>query len=167
LRKRGCLDSYAGIPAILDAVAPQHGRLTLAGLMALLTGGDPGVMRVVSDAAGLVGAQLATVCHLLAPQRVVVVGAMAEAGELVLGPLRAALVRDIAPNEMPDVVPGALGNRQTALGAVALALGESDWLPSVLRFKWSPSLGRRPGCGGRPGRRRAGRTARCPWLCPG
>jgi predicted NBD/HSP70 family sugar kinase len=127
--KRGCLDSYAGIPAILDAVAPRHGRLTLAGLMGLLTGGDPGVMRVVSDAAGLVGAQLAAVCHLLAPQRVVVVGAMAEAGELVLGPLRAALTRDIAPNETPDVVPGALGTRQTALGAVALALGESDWLP--------------------------------------
>jgi predicted NBD/HSP70 family sugar kinase len=127
--KRGCLDSYAGIPAILDAVAPQHGRLTLAGLMELLTGGDLGVTRVVSDAAGLVGAQLAAVCHLLAPQRIVVVGAMAEAGELVLGPLRAALHRDIAPNDMPEVVTGSLGTRATALGAVALARDESDWLP--------------------------------------
>jgi predicted NBD/HSP70 family sugar kinase len=128
--KRGCLDSYAAIPAILDALRPQHGKLTLAGLMRLLADGDPGAVRVVGDAAGLVGAQLATVCHLLAPQRVVIVGAMARAGEFALGPLRAALRRDIAPNDMPDVVLGTLGTRHTALGAVALALGESDWLPS-------------------------------------
>ena len=28
-----------------------------------------------------------------------------------------------------------------------------------------PPAGRRPGCGGRPGRWRAGRTGRCPWRC--
>jgi predicted NBD/HSP70 family sugar kinase len=131
--KRGCLDSYAAIPAILDALRPQHGPLTLAGLMALLAGCDPGAVRVVSDAARLVGRQLAIACNLLAPRRVVVVGAMAEAGELVLGPLRAALRRDIAPNEPPDLVAGALGTRHTALGAIALALDESDWLPAAAR----------------------------------
>jgi predicted NBD/HSP70 family sugar kinase len=129
--KRGCLDTYAAIPAILDALRPQHGPLTLAGLMALLTGRDPGAVRVVSDAAGLVGRQLAIACNLLAPRRVVVVGAMAEAGETVLGPLRAALRRDIAPNEPPELALGALGPRHTALGAIALALDESDWLPAV------------------------------------
>jgi predicted NBD/HSP70 family sugar kinase len=131
--KRGCLDSYAAIPAILDALRPQRGPLTLAGLMALLAGNDPGAVRVVSDAAGLVGRQLAIACNLLAPQRVVVVGAMAEVGELVLGPIRAALRRDIAPNEPPELVVGALGTRHTALGAIALALDESDWLPAAAR----------------------------------
>lgn len=127
--KRGCLDTYAAIPAILDALRPQHGPLTLPGLMALLAGRDPGAIRVVSDAAELVGEHLAAACNLLAPQRVVLVGAMAEAGELVLGPLRAALHRNIAPNQPPDLALGTLGTRHTALGAVALALGESDWLP--------------------------------------
>lgn len=127
--KRGCLDTYAAIPAILDALRPQHGALTLPGLMALLADRDPGAVRVVSDAAELVGEHLAAACNLLAPQRVVLVGAMAEAGELVLGPLRAALHRNIAPNQPPGLVLGTLGTRHTALGAVALALGESDWLP--------------------------------------
>ena len=72
-------------------------------------------------------------CNLLAPRRVVIVGAMAEAGELVLGPIRAALQRDIAPNEPPELVLGTLGTRQTALGAIALALDESDWLPATAR----------------------------------
>ena len=67
------------------------------------------------------------------PPRVVVVGAMAEAGELVLGPIRAALQRNIAPNEPPDLVLGALGTRHTALGAIALALDETDWLPAAAR----------------------------------
>ncbi len=127
--KRGCLDTYAAIPAILDALRPQHGALSLPGLMALLADRDPGAVRVVSDAAELVGEHLAAACNLLAPQRVVLVGAMAEAGELVLGPLRAALHRNIAPNQPPGLVLGTLGTRHTALGAVALALGESDWLP--------------------------------------
>ncbi len=131
--KRGCLDTYAAIPAIMDALEPQHGKLTLTGLMRLLSDRDPGTVRVVSDAAELVGRQLAVVCNLLAPARVVVVGAMAEAGELVLGPIRTALERDIVPNEPPGVVLGALGTRHTALGAIALALDESDWLPVTAR----------------------------------
>ena len=69
--------------------------------MRLLAERDPGTLRVVSDAAGLVGQQLAVVCNLLAPARVVVVGAMAGAGELVLGPIKDALQRNIAPNEPP------------------------------------------------------------------
>ena len=97
--------------------------------MALLAGRDPGAVRVVGDAAELVGTHLAAACNLLAPQRVVVVGAMAEAGDLVLGPIRAALRRNIAPNRPPDLVLGTLGTRHTALGAIALALDESDWLP--------------------------------------
>ena len=131
--KRGCLDTYAAIPAILDALGPQHGELTLAGLMRLLSERDPGAVRVVSDAAELVGKQLAMACNLLAPQRVVIVGAMAEAGELVIAPIRAALRRDIAPNEPPELVLGTLGTRHTALGAIALALDESDWLPVTAR----------------------------------
>jgi len=128
--KRGCLDSYAAIPAILDALAPQYGPLTVGALLGLLAGRDPGAIRVVSDAADLVGRAVATACNLLAPQRVIVLGPMAEAGEVVLGPIRAALARHIAPNEPPEVVLGALGTRHTALGAIALALGESDWLPA-------------------------------------
>ncbi|HXL16516.1 MAG TPA: hypothetical protein VN961_03235 [Streptosporangiaceae bacterium] len=61
-------------------------------------------------------------------KRVAVVGPMAEAGEFVLGPIRTAIQRNIGPNEPPDLVLGTLGSRHTALGAIALALGESDWL---------------------------------------
>jgi predicted NBD/HSP70 family sugar kinase len=127
--KRGCLETYTAISAIMDALRPQHGTLTTRQLMELLSARDPGVVRVVGDAAELLGTHLAAVCNLLAPRRVIVVGPMAAAGELVLEPIRTAIRRHIAPNAAPQVVLGTLGNRNTALGAIALALDESDWLP--------------------------------------
>ena len=128
--KRGCLETYAAIPAIVEALRPQHGDLTLSQLLRLLAARDPGAVRVVGDAAELIGTHLAAVCNLLAPQRVIVVGPMARAGELVLEPIRAAVRRRIAPSAVPEVVLGTLGSRNTTLGAVALALDESDWLPA-------------------------------------
>jgi hypothetical protein len=56
---------------------------------------------------------------------------MAEAGELILDPIRTVIRRNIAPNDVPEVVPGMLGARHTALGAIALALDETDWLPTA------------------------------------
>ncbi|HXT87893.1 MAG TPA: ROK family transcriptional regulator [Trebonia sp.] len=127
--KRGCLETYAAISAIMEALRPQHGNLTLAQLMRLLAVRDPGAVRVVGDAAELIGTHLATVCNLLAPQRVIIVGPMAQAGELVLEPIRTAVKRRIAPNAVPEIVLGSLGSRNTALGAIALALDETGWLP--------------------------------------
>ena len=127
--KRGCLETYAAISAIMEALRPQHGELTLAQLMRLLAVRDPGAVRVVGDAAELVGMHLAAVCNLLAPRRVIVTGPMAQAGELVLEPIGTAVRRRVAPNAVPEIVLGALGKRNTALGAIALALDETDWLP--------------------------------------
>jgi len=67
---------------------------------------------------------LAVVGNLLAPRRVIVIGPMVQAGELVLEPIRTAITRHIAPNTVPEIVLGSLGTRNTALGALALALDE-------------------------------------------
>ena len=131
--KRGCLETYAAIPAITDALRPQHGKLTLSQLMRLLAVRDPGAVRVVGDAAEFIGMHLATVCNLLAPRRVIVTGPMAQAGDLVLDPIRTAIRRHIAPNAIPEIVLGSLGKRNTALGAIALALDETTWLPTKRR----------------------------------
>jgi predicted NBD/HSP70 family sugar kinase len=98
--------------------------------MRLLAVRDPGAVRVVGDAAELVGMHLAAVCNLLAPRLVIVTGPMAQAGDLVLEPVRTAVRRRVAPNAVPEIVLGALGKRNTALGAIALALDETDWLPA-------------------------------------
>ena len=126
--KRGCLETYAAT-AILEAL----GRGTASDAAELLRLLAVRVLARRGDAAELVGTHLAAVCNLLAPRMVVVTGPMARAGDLVLDPIRAAILRHIAPNAVPQVVPGALGDRNTALGAIALALDETEWLPAASR----------------------------------
>lgn len=75
--KRGCLETFASVPAILDAMAAKHPDLAVAELIQLLERDDAGALRVVGDAATLVGQVVGSASMLIAPDSVVVVGAMA------------------------------------------------------------------------------------------
>jgi predicted NBD/HSP70 family sugar kinase/biotin operon repressor len=129
--KRGCLDTIASVPAILAALQQRHEGISVRALLDLLAEGDPGAHRVVADAAALVGQAVGAACLLAAPDTVVVVGAMARAGEAALAPIRTAVEQAAIPQvaNIPNVTRGALGDKHTALGAVALALRHSGWLP--------------------------------------
>ncbi|MGI5170489.1 ROK family protein [Spirillospora sp. CA-253888] len=127
--KRGCLDTVAAVPAVIAAAVPRYGRLSLSDLLGKLDEGDTGITRLVQDAAALVGQALANATLLLAPEKVIVVGAMARAGEAVLAPIRQAIDREALPGTgaRPEVVLGELGDRCTPLGAAALALRRTSW----------------------------------------
>lgn len=129
--KRGCLDTLAAAPALIEAMSAQHPTMTLSGFLDLVAAGDSGARRVMRDAAELVGRAVADACLLLAPERVIVAGALARAGEAVLGPVREAIDREALPGgpARPSVCSAELGVRSTALGAVALALRSTGWLP--------------------------------------
>jgi predicted NBD/HSP70 family sugar kinase len=129
--KRGCLDTVASVPAILAALQQRHEGIGVGALLDLLAEGDPGAHRVVADAATLVGQAVGGACLLAAPDSVVVVGAMARAGEAALAPIRDAVKQAAIPQvaNIPNVTRGALGDKHTALGAIALALRHSGWLP--------------------------------------
>jgi predicted NBD/HSP70 family sugar kinase len=123
---RGCLETYAGAPAILAALRDVHGDdLTLSEVVALAVGGDAGCQRAIFDAGMAIGTAVATLCNLFNPQRVVVGGDLGAAGELLLGPLRESLVRGAIRSAAEDVtvVQGELGDRAEVLGAVVLVLG--------------------------------------------
>jgi len=129
--KRGCLDTVASVPAILEALQPRHEGIGVGELLDLLAEGDPSANRVVADAAALVGQAIGAACLFVAPESVVVVGAMARAGEAALAPIRDAVEQAAIPQvaNIPNVTRGALGDKHTALGAIALALRDSGWLP--------------------------------------
>ena len=132
--KRGCLETFASVPAILDAMAAKHPDLAVAELIQMLERDDPGALRVVGDAATLVGQVVGSASMLIAPDSVVVVGAMARGGNAVMTPLNDAVQRQALPGvAAPDVIRGSLGDRHTALGATALVLRHSGWLPRTTR----------------------------------
>ena len=124
---RGCLEVYAGADAVLDPLRRRHGaNITLRQVIAFAQEGDLGCQRVIADAGRSLGLAIAGTCNLLAPERVIVGGELAAAGEILLDPLRTIAQRAaIASLRATPVLQGVLGERAEVLGAVALVLRES------------------------------------------
>ena len=81
---------------------------------------------MIADAGRSLGLTIAGTCNLLAPERVIVGGELAAAGEILLEPLRTIAQRSaIASLRSTPVLQGVLGERAEVLGAVALVLRES------------------------------------------
>ncbi|MCB5181618.1 ROK family transcriptional regulator [Streptomyces antimicrobicus] len=124
---RGCLETFAAARYVLPLLQSSHGpELTMERVVELARSGDPGCRRVVADVGRHVGSGVASLCNLLNPSRIVLGGSLAEAGELVLAPIRESVGRYAIPSaaRQLSVVTGALGGRAEVLGALALVLSE-------------------------------------------
>lgn len=122
---RGCLETMASAPVVLDLLAGSHGEdLTIADAVRLAASGDAASTRVIGDVGRHVGIAVANLCNLLNPSIVVVGGSIAAAGSVLLDPMREAMRRYTIPSvgSSTQLVAGSLGRRAEALGGVALAL---------------------------------------------
>ena len=125
---RGCLETYASGSAIAGLLSRSLGdTITVDDVLERAVGGDPGCRRALADAGRHIGAAVADLCNLINPERIVVGGSMAVAGDVLLDPLREAVGLRAIPSAAEDVqiVPGELGGRAELLGAVALVLHEA------------------------------------------
>jgi len=121
---RGCLETVVGGASLVDLLPPARSGVvpSLTTLIEDARAGDLGSRRVVADAGRAVGAAVAMLCNVLNPRRVIIGGELADAGDLLLNPVREALDRQTMPSSaaLVEVMPAELGERATALGAVAL-----------------------------------------------
>jgi predicted NBD/HSP70 family sugar kinase len=126
---RGCLETVAAAPAVAELLRLRHHeRLSMAQVVALAAGGDPGCQRALADVSGEIGIAVGNVCNLLNPERVVVGGTLSQGGELVLDPIRRAVARATGQftTEMTAVVAAELGDRAAVLGALALVMRDAS-----------------------------------------
>ncbi|MGY1438659.1 ROK family transcriptional regulator [Streptomyces reniochalinae] len=124
---RGCLETFTAARYVLPLLHSSHGTdLTMARVVRLAGEGDPGCRRVVADIGRHIGSGVASLCNLLNPSRVVLGGDLAEAGDLVLDPVRDSVARYAIPSaaRQVKVAPGELDSRAEVLGALALVLNE-------------------------------------------
>ncbi|MDA0166430.1 ROK family transcriptional regulator [Solirubrobacter ginsenosidimutans] len=125
---RGCLETIVSPVALADLLERSRGEPTsVARMLDLVRAGDRGAQRVVSDAGQAIGAALAAAVNLLNPSLVIIGGELAEAGEVLLTPIRAAITRSaIAPAAASmRVVAGDLGSRAEVLGAATIQLARA------------------------------------------
>jgi predicted NBD/HSP70 family sugar kinase len=126
---RGCLEMLASGPALVRMLRSGRGaELSVPEMIELARTGDLGARRVISDAGTVVGRVIASVCNIFNPEMVVVGGDLGAAGELFLGPVRESVMRSALPTATKglDVVAGTLGERANVLGALALAIAQSE-----------------------------------------
>ncbi len=102
-------------------------------VFAAATRREPAALAALDAAAERVGRVLAILATLLDPQVIVLGGAVAEAGDVLMAPLRrayAGALRERPPRPTPALAASPLAERGTVLGAVRVAL--DDLVPRLL-----------------------------------
>ena len=119
----GCIEALARS----DVLAEAAGKATVEEVYAGVAEGDERSIGAVRAAAGWLGIGLANVVAVLGPERIVVGGGIAAAGELVLGPIRDAVRQRVTlvPTDQIDVVAASLGSAAGAIGAALVGM-QSD-----------------------------------------
>ncbi|MBX5441910.1 MAG: ROK family transcriptional regulator [Solirubrobacteraceae bacterium] len=126
---RGCLETVAAAPALLDTLRPLHGDdVTLERAIALARDGDEGTRRLFADAGRAVGRAAGAVCNVVNPDLVIVGGDMVLAGEVLVDAVRDGIAEATIPAIRDDAGGAAarLGDRAEVLGAIGLVLAETD-----------------------------------------
>ena len=139
-RKLGCLEAEVGSPGIvrrlvwriksgdrsraLEIAGGSLAALTAAHVFDAARAGDGVAISVVRDTAKYIGMAVANLVAIVDPQVVVLGGAIAEAGDLLLEPTRLELSRRISPaaSQHVQVVPAALGDAAAGVGAARAAM---------------------------------------------
>lgn len=133
----GCLEAFASGPSIV-ALAQEYlksGKSTkfreMAGADGEITpyivakaaeAGDPVAKRIFQIVGEYVGMGLVSVINLLNPEKVIIGGGVAEAGELLFEPIRKTVMERamVVARESVEIVPALLGNSAGVIGASML-----------------------------------------------
>ncbi|GHG65003.1 ROK family protein [Streptomyces griseocarneus] len=120
---RGCLETLASASAVSRAWAAASGDAgaDAAGCAEAVAAGDPRARAVWQHAIDALADGLVIAVSLLDPRTLIIGGGLAEAGETLFAPLRAAVAERIGFRKLPHIVPAALGDTAGCLGAGLLA----------------------------------------------
>ena len=112
---RGCVEAHVQAAAIARA----GGRETAEEVVEEAREGDPAALAALADAGRWLGVAISAIVVAINPERVVVGGGVAEAGDLILDPAREELERRVRvpPAGRTEIVTAALGYEAGAIGA--------------------------------------------------
>ncbi|MER5637438.1 ROK family protein [Kitasatospora sp. NPDC002227] len=120
---RGCLETLASASAVSRAWAARSGDPTAdaAACAEAVDAGDERAVEVWTGAVDALADGIVLAQSLLDPSVVIVGGGLAEAGETLFTPLRAAVAERLTFQMPPKVVPAMLKDTAASLGAGLLA----------------------------------------------
>jgi len=126
----GCLEAITRPPTVARAA----GLATFEDVLAGLGDGDPDCVTAIDTAVGHLAIGIANIYTVIGPEIVVIGGGAAEAGDLLLEPLRQAVKARLTliPPDAVRIVPAELGPIAGAVGAALASqgslVGDADFL---------------------------------------
>ena len=134
----GCLEAYASGPSIVamaqdyikggkstkfrEMAAAEGGEITPYMVAKAAEAGDPVAKRIFEIVGEYIGIGLTSVINLLNPEKVIIGGGVAEAGDLLLNPIRKTIKERamVVAGSAVEIVPAQLGNSAGVIGASML-----------------------------------------------
>lgn len=134
----GCLEAYASGPSIVamaqdyikgdkstkfrEMAAAEGGEITPYMVAKAAEAGDPVAKRIFAIVGEYIGIGLTSVINLLNPEKVIIGGGVAEAGDLLLDPIRKTIKERamVVAGSTVEIVPAQLGNSAGVIGASML-----------------------------------------------
>lgn len=126
---RGCLETFVGTSYLLSMLPRINGlgrepeQVRLSDLLSAAEEGDPGSRRIIAEAGQALGEGVAIMANLFNPERVVVGGELAGAGDLLFAPMRSAMELGTLGSAMErmELVSSDLGADASLYGALRMA----------------------------------------------
>jgi predicted NBD/HSP70 family sugar kinase len=121
----GCIEALASASAIARRLGEQGGgTASIADVRALVARGDPAVLRLVREAAELIGEVVATLVHFYNPARVTIGGSVAAASDELLAGIRSVVYQRALPLATRNLVlaNSVLGEFAGVAGAAVLGI---------------------------------------------
>jgi glucokinase len=117
---RGCLEALVCTAALSERAGGRRTRDVVKAAQR----GDDGAIAALAETGRWLGLGLASLAPLFAPERIVVGGGVAAAGELLLGPARASFRTHAAPGfrDRIEIVASGFNGREGMIGAASLFL---------------------------------------------
>lgn len=122
--RRGCVETLASASAVVRryrSLTQAAADITARDVAERVRSGDAAARQVWDEAIEALSIGIANYITLLDPERVLIGGGMADAGQLLFEPLIAQLATEVTLLPAPPVVPAALGNDAGYLGAALKA----------------------------------------------
>jgi glucokinase len=112
---RGCVEAYARA----DQICAACGTETVEEAVRAARAGEPRAVRGLADVGRYLGIGIANMITVISPDRIVLGGGVAAAGDLLFEPIRAEIARRVTTTSVDqvDLVPAELGTWAGAIGA--------------------------------------------------
>jgi glucokinase len=131
---RGCLETIASGTGIArrmrETLAAENGKpvenfgeITAETVVERVRGGDAAARKIWDETIKYLAVGIGNAVTLIAPEAVIIGGGVAEAGELLLEPLRQAIGKNVTmlPIEKVEILKASLGSESGVCGALMLA----------------------------------------------